>query len=580
MTILDTIAQADLKCDMIREGYHGLRTARPLIRIWNNHPDAAVAGALFVGRIDLDDTIKGSFPFKNNTPTEGMLQLRDDHYIAMWLKRLPNDPNLCKNVIITVDFYGGQKRWSGILDKWEVKSRGGVRYVECTFQDDLTFLQYLLCPPNPALPIPIFQFPRIFALAGPSRWCISMVIFINLIRTQAFDNWLLPDDPFDFDDWASTFESIDDLWDWSDWQTHIMAPPFLGDNSLWTFITSRMNPVDAIISDSLSDAQLSIKYRRIVTDDGESCSPNIFVSNVKNCALVFEIVDNSNVTAAEGTFLEGTIIDGFVRSVVQYGSGFVEDVLNVVAEDQTIAPDEYYQNGFLGTVAKQPWLVIRDNEWTAIESSSLSWGPSKNVSVVVGGDNPAADAIAKLTIETIGNLLGALIMFSSLGTIAADVIMPFLVGTIAAWLYWRNQGRQKELGWVHYLESYQSGAEANSWSLSAVAALRGGFLVGKSETAHVMELHDSWIIPGIHADIGHRIGSNIQSKGLEDIIFVNQLEEMLASWDNTIGSQQPYSWVIKAGRSERAMSLGERLARLTKKISEAANNVGISLIQA
>jgi len=27
------------------------------------------------------------------------------------------------------------------------------------------------------------------------------------------------------------------------------------------------------------------------------------------------------------------------------------------------------------------------------------------------------------------------------------------------------------------------------------------------------------------------------------------------------------------------MSLGERLARLTKKISEAANNIGVSLIQ-
>lgn len=569
----------DLQCDAVRKKHYGLRHAKPLIRLWMNDPNPVVAGAKYVGRVDFDDTIKGSFPFKNNVPTEGTFQIRDDHYIAMWLKKLPNDPALLKNVVITVDFYGGEKRWSGMLDRWELKSRNGVKYLEVTFQDDLTFLQYLLCPPNPVLPIPVFQFPRIFALAGPSRWVISMVIFINLIRTQAADNWLLPDDPFNFDDWASFFESVDDLWDWSDWQTHIVAPPFLQDNSLWTFISSRMNPIDAVIAESLDDAQLSIKYRRVITDDGENFSPNIFVQNVKNCALVFEVVDNSNVTAAEGTFLEGTIIDGFVRSVVQYGSGFIEDIFNVVGEDQTLAPDEYYQNGFMGTVAKQPWLVIRDNEWTPIESSSLSWGPSKNVSVVVGGDNPAADAIAKLTIETIGNLLGALILFSSLGTIIADVVMPFLVGTIAAWLYWRNQGRQKELGWIHYLEAFQSGGDANAWSLSAVAALRGGFLVGKSETAHVMELHESWIIPGVHADIGHRIGSTVDSKGLENIIWVNQLEEMVASWDNTMGSEQPYSWLLKAGRSERALSLGERLARLTKKISEAANNVGVSLIQ-
>lgn len=575
------ILDVDDAAAAVRDEHRSLRMAKPIIRLWMNDPDWSKAGAQYIGRIDIDDTIRGSFPFKNNTPSEGVVELRDDHYIAMFLKKLPNDPEYLKNVIITVDFYGGVKRWSGLLDKWEVKTREGVKYLEVTFQDDLTFLQFLLCPPNPALPIPVFQFPRLFMLAGPARWAVSTLIFIQLLRTLAFDNWLLPDDPFDFDSWAQTFETIDDLWDWSDWQAHIMAPPFLEDNSLWTFLSSRMNPVDAVIADTLDDAQLSIKYRRIITDDGEVCKPNIFIpDNVKNCALVFEVVDNSNITSLEGTYLEGTIVDGFVRSVVQYGSGFIEDVFNLITEDQTLAPDEYYQNGFMGTVAKMPWLVVRDNEWTAIESSSLSWGPSKNVSVVVGGDNPAADAIAKLTIETIGNLLGALIMFSSLGTIISDVVMPFLVGTIAAWLYWRNQGRQKQLGWVHYIESFQQGAEANSWSLSAIAALRGGFLAGKSETRHVMALHDSWIIPGIHFDIGHRVGSTIQSRGLEQNIWVNQVEEMSAQWDNSMGAQQPYAWMIKVGRSQRALTLGERLARLTKKISESANNIGFSLIQA
>lgn len=39
------------------------------------------------------------------------------------------------------------------------------------------------------------------------------------------------------------------------------------------------------------------------------------------------------------------MIDGMVRSIVEYGSGFVEDIFNVVTEDSTLAPDEYYQNG-------------------------------------------------------------------------------------------------------------------------------------------------------------------------------------------------------------------------------------------
>ncbi|SHY16329.1 Uncharacterised protein [Mycobacteroides abscessus subsp. abscessus] len=562
------------EADQVRAQHHAFRRAKPLIRLWMNDPDGD-AGLVYVGRVDYDDTIRGAFPFKNNTVSQGVLELRDDHYLAVWLKQLPNNPELKKNVVITVDFYGDQKGWSGLLDKWTIKSKDHVKYLEVTFNDDLAFLQYLLCPPNPALPIPVLQFPRIFALAGPARWAISALIFINLWRVQS-SIWSLPDDPFDLESW-------DDAIDWSDWQCHVKASPWLlDDSSLWTFLSSRMNPVDSVIADSLDDAQLTLTYRRILTDDGETADGLIGVpgGNVKNGALVFEVVDNSNATALEGTFFEGTILDGFVRSVMVYGGGFVEDSLNVVSGDQTLAPDEYYRSGWLATMAKQPWLVIRDNEWTPIESSDLSWGPAKNVAVVVGGDNPAADAIAKLIIETTGNLLGWLLLggFSGAGGIAADVIMPFIVGTIAAWLHWKNTGRATQLGWVHYWELYQQGAENNSWSLAALSALRGGFLVGRAETVHLMALHDSWIIPGLHIDIGQRLGSTVLSKGVEHIIWVNQLEEMTCAWDNT-SSPAPMSWVLKAGKSERAQSIGERMARLAKKMSEALNNVGVQLIQ-
>ncbi|OYN81782.1 hypothetical protein [Mycolicibacterium sphagni] len=557
----------------VRQGNESLRRAKPLIRLWMNDPDGG-AGLVYVGRVDYDDTIRGSFPFKNNTPSQGVIELRDEHYLAIWLKQLPNNPELKKNVVITVDFYGGKKRWSGMLDRWTIKSKDHVKYLEVTFNDDLTMLQYLLCPPNPFLPIPAFQFPRVFGLAGPAKWAISVVILLNLIRVQT-SVYGLPDDPFSLDSWG-------DALDWSDWQCFIKANPFnLDDSAVWTFLSARMNPVDSVIADALDDAQLTITYRRVLTVDGETASGFIGANAIKNGALVFEVVDNSNATALEGTFFEGTIIDGFVRSVLLYGGGFVEDTLSVVGGDQTLQPDEYYQSGFLGTMAKMPWLVIRDTEWTPIESSDLSWGPAKNVSVVVGGDNPAADAVAKLIIETTGNLLGYFLLggFSSAGSIASDIIMPFLVGTIAAWLHWKNTGRATQLGWVHYWELYQQGAESNSWSLAALSALRGGFLVGKAETMHLMALHDSWVIPGVHIDIGQRMGSTVNSKGVEGIIWVNQLEEMTAAWDHSGGGSTPLSWVLKAGKSDRAMSVGERVARISKKLSEAVNNVGVHIVQ-
>ncbi|OMC55367.1 hypothetical protein A5747_13320 [Mycobacterium sp. IS-836] len=561
-------------CGETRARYESLRKSFPLIRMWINDgrgDDHNIpAGAVCIGRIDYTDTIKGSFPFKNNTPTEGVLQIRDDHYIAMFLKALPNDDAWKKNVLITVDFYGGKKRWSGLLDKWNIRNRDGVRYFEMTFHDDLTFLQYLLCPPNPLLPIPIFQFPRVFLLAGPAKWCISTLILLNLIRKEG-NLWQVPDDPFDLSQWFQIF-------DWSNWQCLIRSPSFFEDGSLWTFMASRMNPVDSVMADALDDAQLSITYRRILTCDGEIGEvPG--VPNVQNGCLVFEVVDMSNAYGEEGTAQAGNVFEGFFRSIVIYLQGFVEDTLNTTLDSEAFQPDEYYSNGWLGTVPAHPWLVIRDNEWTPIESADMSWGPSKNVSVIVGGDNPFVDAIARLTIEVIGNLLGYIFLlgFSSAGEIAADAIMPFLVGTILAWLEWKNTGRAQQLGWIHYLELYQQGAENNAWSFSALAALRGGFLVGKSETDHLMALHDFWAIPGVHFDVGNRIGSTVDSPGIEQIIFVNQVEEMTAAWDNS-GDIVPYSWEIRAGKSHRNLSMGERLARLAKKFKEAMSNLGVSLI--
>lgn len=561
-------------CGDIRGRYESMRKAFPLIRLWINDGfgnDAHVpAGLINIGRVDYTDTIKGSFPFKNNTPTQGVLQIRDDHYIALFLKNLPNDDSWKKNVVITVDFYGGEKRWSGLLDKFNIRLRDGVRYFEMTFHDDLTFLQYLLCPPNPILPIPVFQFPRVLPVAGPAKWCISFLIFINLLRVEG-NLWTLPDDPFDLSQWLQIF-------DWSDWQCLIKSPSLLQDDSLWTFMASRMNPIDSVIADSLDDAQLTLTYRRVLTVDGET-SPVDGVPNVQNGVLVLEVVDNSAAGSDTGTSQSGNIIDGFLRSIVVYLEGFVEDTLNTTLDDSSYQPDEYYSTGWLGTIPAHPWLVVRDNEWTPIESADLSWGPSKNVSVIVGGDNPWVDAIVRLTIEVIGGLLGYILLlgFSSAGTIAADAIMPFLVGTILAWLQWKNIGRAQELGWVHYLELYQQGAENDAWSFSGLAALRGGFLVGKSETTHLMALHDFWAIPGVHFDVGNRIGSTVDSPGISDIIWVNQIEEMTASWDNS-GDIIPYSWEIRAGKSNRNLTMGERMARMAKKFTEAMSNIGVSLI--
>lgn len=555
------------QCQSIREEHRAMRRAAPRIRLWTNKPDSS-EGLILRG--EARDTINGKFPFRKNQAQQGTLRLRLDHYLARWLISIPNDPNAKKNVVITVDSMGGAIRWSGLLKNWKVIRDGdGIRYLDVTFIDDLQFLQSMLGPPNPLLPIPIFQFPRVLPLFGPAKWCISMMILINLIRLEG-NLWTLPDDPFDVGAW-------DGLFDWSGWQVLIKAKPFdLDDSSLWTILATRMNRMDEIIADALDDAQLVLTYRRILTVDGETC-PVDGVPVCQNGALVLEVVDKSGYYGPDGTATGGGVAGGLARTIQGFVDGFIEDTETLVTDDETIKPDQYYQPGFLGTMPGFPWVVVRDSDWTAMQTSQLVWAPAGPVSVIVGGDNPLADSLARLTIESIGALIGYFLLagFSDLGTIIADIVMPFLVGTIFAWLQWKNASRAHQLGWVHLWETYQQGAENNAWSLSAIAAIRAGFLATKSETSHQFTMGSGGpFLPGLHFSIGDRIGSTVAY--VSDTIFVDQVEEMTLDWDWASGKS--YNWTITVGTAKAAMSQSERSARLINKALQTLSNIGVHLL--
>lgn len=568
---LSRIAQIQSQCEDWRAELNSRRNQKPYIRIWKNKEDGT-PGLEYVGRIHYDDTIRASFPFRKNEASQGVIELRVDHYMSEWIRKVVTDDTMKKNIIISVDMWGGEMRWSGLLKSHAIKvTEEGSRYHEINFIDDFQFLQFLLAPPNPALPIPVFQFPRVFALVGPAKWAISVLILLNLIRVEG-NLWTLPDDPFSIDQWL-------DIVEWNDWQVHIKCDPFLlDDSSLWVLLASRMNPVDSVIEEALADAQLTLRYRRVFTDLNEHADGVLFVDSVANGALVFELVDDSGYRSpVTGTFVEGTVADGLIRSAAVYAGGWIEDYSGLITDDQSLYPDEYWGPGFLGTLAAAPWLIIRDNSWTMISTAELTWSPATAVSVVVGGNNPTADAIARLVIETTGNLLGYFLLggFSSAGTIAADLIMPFLRGTIGAWDQWKNNSRATALGWCHLMELFQTGGEANAWSLSAIAALRGGMLATRSETSHTMTLKGTrWIIPGLHFNVGSRVGSTVRE--YPDYIFVNQVEGIDLQWDHSGGNGLDFT--IQIGDNKAAMSLGERQARAMQKAITTLNNIGVNLI--
>ena len=553
----------------LRRQRRAIKQAKPQIYIYKNNPDGS-AGLIHQGRMNVRECTNYEFAQKDNVSAGGYFECRAAHHLARYIATIPNDPEECKNVVIRVDMYGGRWRWSGLMHHWSVDTRDGVDYLRADFIDDLQFLQFMLGPPNPLLPIPIFQFPRDFFMFAPSRWAISVFIMMQIVRLEGHP-YTLPDDPFDL-------EQYFDILNWGDWQVHIKCPSFFNDTSLWTVIASRMNTVDSVIADALDDAQLSIVYRRIFTDEGEMVT-GLLDNDVANGALVFEIVDRSGINLGEGTFFGGTVFSGLARTGLQYLDGFVEDTMVMIDDDPTLYPDEYWQSSWMATLAQAPAHTLRDSHMMDLKSK-VTHSPATAVSVIVGGDNPVADAIAQLIIQATGNLIGYFLLggFDSLGDIASDIIMPFLVGTILAWLEWKNFTRATKLGWVHLHEIYQSGAENNAWSLAGVAAHRGGFKATDAETNHTLVVGgQSWFIPGLHGSIGDRIASTsgaLRRNANLNLLFVNQIKEMTLRSSGG-GSHE---FLMALGQNKAAMSTGERSARVIKLALDKLHDIGVRLV--
>lgn len=568
MPTLESLATTRTVTDEHRRARRALQRAQTQVWLYRNLPGEI--GLNLRGSVNILDCSKHYFQQRDNQASPGYITLPARHYLARWIASIPNTPEECKQVIIRVDRYGGLWRWTGMMHHWTAETIDGVDWITAYFNDDMQFLQHLLVPPNPALPIPVFQFPRDFFLFSPSAWGAAAVVKMQFIR-QFTNAWTLPDDPFDF-------ESYIEQYDPRTWQAHMKSVKFGEDPSLWGIFAARMNSADTVIEAPMDDAQLSMTYRRIFTAEGETVT-GLMDNDIANGALVFEVMDRSGFSHETGTYLSGGPVQGFIRSGITWTVDLLEGIADFLVDDQSLTPDEYYQSGWIGTKASKPAHCVRDSYLNDLQSK-VSYSPAGPTQIVLGGDNPTVDALVQTIIQSVGNLLGYFLLlgFDSAGDIASDIIMPFLVGTIAAWAQFELGQRATNLGWAHLLEVYVSGAEQNIWSLSALATARGGVKATDDETSHTMVIDDStWFIPGLHAQIGDRIGSTsglLERMGI-DVMFVNQIKEMVLQGDETGKSE----FLMKVGENKAAMSRGERTARMLKTALDRISDIGLHLVQ-
>ncbi|MFI6168851.1 phage tail protein [Nocardia sp. NPDC051052] len=495
------------------------RRSRPLVRLWDGN--WALRG-IVAAEYD------ASFGWMLNETGVARVTLPADHYLARWV--MDAQKRTTQNVHITADHLGA--RWGGRLRKATLKkSESGLMTVVLTFAHDVEELKFLTAWSNPLLP-DFVQFPKYFTLVGPSAWTLKLTLFLNLLRLQ-FSDFVLSDDPLNPATWFD--------WDQSQWPIVVAPGTLLSDTSLWCIINSRWTNFFDLAKPILDDAELMVVCRRWLEGDPLPWPG----ARLRNGALVVDIVDRSGWYSG-ATSAGGTMWDGLRRTVFQMATDLVEGVL-VDATDATDA-SEYLLENWMGTKPEHPWVVYREDDITGIQSSEFTIVPATATRIGVGGKSaPGVNEGIGMAIQAAGDALAAVPFMVPVGGILDTLLKPVYENALLAWISINNPLRAKALGWSHYREHFQRGAD-RAYTLSSLIALRAGYYATRGFHSHKLTIADGspYYIGENgrgHFFLGDRIGASIAG-GPPGKVFVDRVTELELSWKR---GQAP-AWAITVGQ--------------------------------
>lgn len=324
------------------------RLKAPLVRLWDG--DYRLRGQCAGWR-------SIEYEFIENDTGVATIQLSLDHYLAKWVMNFRGRAK--RNVHVTIDKQG--YRWSGFMDHFKVVTTdSGDQYLEIVFQHDYEQAKHILCWANPFLR-PELQFPKLWIVFGPAKWCLLLTLFVNLLRLET-SLWTLPDNPLDVTEWMGPSF-------WPGFWRNIVKPfPLLSDNSNLTIVFSRFKTWHDVAAPVLKDAQLTVYCRRYL--HGEDPHPFSELTGailgldvvedlfekipLRHGCLVWDIQDKSGW--GTGTAFGGSLLVGFLRAAVSIASDGNTESVDVFTGDPT-SPSEYYNPWFMGTNPKMPWIV-------------------------------------------------------------------------------------------------------------------------------------------------------------------------------------------------------------------------------
>ena len=544
------------------------RLQRPTIRLWDG--DYRLRG-------EVAGELGGDFEFVENETGTASIQLPLDHYLAQWVMKFSGREK--RNVHITFDKQGA--RWSGCMEQYRVvRERDGRAYLDVWFKHDFEQAKHVVCFANPFLPAEIMQFPKLWVLFGPTKWCLLLTLFVNLMRLET-SIWTLPDNPLDINEWMGPSFNP------ATWKNQVKPFPLISDNSNLTVVHSRFRTWFDVAKDALADAQLTVVCRRYLDGDphpfaeleGELNNPpteDFFqMFPVRHGCLIWSIEDNSEWGTE--TAFGGSWLTGLIRAVVYIASDGTTEGVDVFTGDATF-PGEYFSPNYLGTSPKAPWIVFEEGKYTGIESSEFEYFEATDTSIVTGGASaPGLNEAISAAINMTGDLIaanvgyGAVVQLPPLGGMMDAVAKPLYTDVFAAFMNVPTLRAMGEtlplaglestltgLGDFHYYEGW-AGTESKAFSISALLAVRAKLWATRARTTHSIKVSDAapYLIgePGYgHFWLGSRVGTSVLGYPIPSTIFVERVNKIKYQWDKdgpsgwqlAIGYQEPKDPALKA----------------------------------
>lgn len=581
----------------VRAAQEQARIAPPVIQLRDG--DFNLRGQVSGWR-DVDWTF-----IENDTGT-ATLQLSLVHYLAQWVMNFSGRDK--RNVIITIDKQGS--RWSGFMDNYKVvNNRGNDMYLEITFKHDYEQMKHVYVWANPFLG-PEVQFPKLWILFGPSKWCLLVTLFVNLCLRLETSLWTLPDDPMDVNQWFPL--SLDP----SEWRNIVKPFPIIEDNSNVTFVFSRFQQMHDMWKPILEDAQLTVVCRRYIPSQGD---PHPFLSlqggldnpliediaaqiPLREGCLVWDIVDNSGW--GTGTAFGGSILTGFEREAVTIADDGFTQTIDLFQGDPTY-PGDYYTPGNNSTLPQYPWVVYDcSSNWSGVNSSEFNYFEATDTSFVTGGHsmpgvNEAISAGINAAGDFLTNILNNVLIQGEDGPLGGAFLVPPLGGvmdSIAKILYedtflaFEQQPSSRAtgelepipgldqtltgLGDFHYYEGWGEGAD-RAYTLAAIMAIRAKLWATRAHSTHTIDVSDAapYILgeaPYGHFWLGDRIGTTVPSFPIPDVVFIERVSKIQGGW----GKDGSRGWKLTVGYKEPEDPALKALS-LIRQINQAGSVLGI-----